>query len=218
MLEAKGFSIVATNFKINSGGENIAEIDIIAEKDGNKYAIEVKSGKANLSAIRQVYANAQLAGFKPLLICKKSDEATKEMAKKLGVEIMEFAEYHLLLEPEELESIVKKCMEEIMEEYGFSPFLYIDDQTHKILKAIIEANDFKEAGKILKMREEELANKIANLSRKGIFPRRSLSFKDLKKCSMAILARNETFSKLNEIIEKLNKLEKEIEELKKKLF
>ncbi len=213
MLESKGFSIIATNFKINSKGENIAEIDIVAEKNGDKYAIEVKSGKANLSAVRQIYANAKLVGCKPLLICKKSDDATKEMAKKLGVEIIEFAEYHLLLEPEELESIVKKCMEEVMEEYGFSPFLYIDDETYKILKAIVEAKDFSDASKILKIREEKLANEIANLAKKGIFPKRSLSFKDLKKCSIAILSRNEIISKLNEIVNKLEEMKEKLEKL-----
>jgi len=67
MLESRGFSIIATNHKIDSKGENIAEIDIIAEKDGQKYAVEVKSGKASLSAIRQAFANAQLAGYKPMI-------------------------------------------------------------------------------------------------------------------------------------------------------
>ena len=121
MLESKGFDIIATNYKISSKGENIGEIDIIAEKDGEKYAIEVKSGKASLSSIRQAYANAKLAGFKPLLICKKSDEATKEAAKKLGVEILEFSEYHLLLEPEELESIVKNCMKKLWKNMVICP-------------------------------------------------------------------------------------------------
>ncbi|RLF51407.1 MAG: hypothetical protein DRN11_02830, partial [Thermoplasmata archaeon] len=142
MLESKGYEIIATNYKINSKGENIAEIDIVAEKDGEKYAVEVKSGKASLTSVRQVYANAKLAGLKPLLICKKSDEAIKEAAKKLGVEIMEFSEYHLLLEPEELESIVKKCMEEVLEEHGFIPVLKLDDETQLILKAVSEAKNF----------------------------------------------------------------------------
>lgn len=210
MLESKGYEIIATNYKINSKGENIAEIDIIAEKDGEIYAIEVKSGKASLTSIRQAYANAQLAGYKPMIICKKSDEATKEAASKLGVEIMEFSEYHLLLEPEELESIVKKCMEEVLEEYGFIPHLYLNDEIYKILKAVAEAKDFSEAAKILGISQEEMASKIAKLSRKGIFPPRSLSFRDLKRCSIAILSRNE-------LALKIERIEKEIEEIKKLL-
>lgn len=210
MLESKGYEIIATNYKINSKGENIAEIDIVAEKDGEKYAVEVKSGKASLTSVRQVYANAKLAGLKPLLICKKSDDAIKEAAKKLGVEIMEFSEYHLLLEPEELESIVKKCMEEVLEEHGFIPVLKLDDETQLILKAISEAKNFEHACKLLKMKEEELTTKLGKLSRKGILPSRSLSFRDLKRIATSILARNE-------LSIKLDKMEKDIEEIKKKL-
>ena len=98
MLKGKGFTILATHYKIKSQGEGIAEIDIVAEKEGESYAVEVKSGKASLTAIRQAYANAHVAGYKPLLICKKTDIATKEAAKTLGVEVMTFSEYHLLLE------------------------------------------------------------------------------------------------------------------------
>ena len=210
MLESKGYEIIATNYKINSKGENIAEIDIVAEKDGEKYAVEVKSGKASLTSVRQVYANAKLAGLKPLLICKKSDDAIKEAAKKLGVEIMEFSEYHLLLEPEELESIVKKCMEEVLEEHGFIPVLKLDEETKLILKAISEAKNFEHACKLLKMKEEELTAKLGKLSRKGILPSRSLSFRDLKRIATSILARNE-------LSIKLDKIEKDIEETKKKL-
>ncbi|KAA0014963.1 MAG: hypothetical protein FE041_01350 [Thermoplasmata archaeon] len=210
MLESRGFSIIATNHKIDSKGENIAEIDIIAEKDGQKYAVEVKSGKASLSAIRQAFANAQLAGYKPMIICKKSDEATREAAKKLGVEIFEFSEYHMLLEPEELESIVKKCMEEVMEEYGFVPSLNLDSKASKILRAIAESDDFEQAAKILKMKKDKLGKEVANLSKKGLFPSRSLSFRDLKKFCIAVLARNE-------IVTKLEKIEKDINEIKKKL-
>ncbi|KAA0000414.1 MAG: YraN family protein, partial [Thermoplasmata archaeon] len=33
MLESRGFTIVATNYRITSKGEGIAEIDIVAEKN-----------------------------------------------------------------------------------------------------------------------------------------------------------------------------------------
>ena len=207
MLSSKGYNIVALNHKIDAGGENIAEIDILAEKDGNMYAIEVKSGRANLSSIRQAYANAKLAGYKPLLICKKADEATKQAAKQLGVKIMEFSEYHLLLEPEELESIVKECMEEVMEEYGFLPYaMQLKKNEKKILKAIAEAKDFAHAAEMLKMDSDSLGKKLSSLSKKGVLPSRSLSFNDLKRCSSAILARNELMERLERIERGLNKI------------
>lgn len=210
MLESRGFSIVATNYKISSGGENIAEVDIVAERNGQKYAVEVKSGKANLTAIRQAYANAKLAGYKPMLICKKIDEASMEAAKQLGVEVIEISEYHLLLEPEELEGIVKKCMEEVMEEYGFIPALRLDKKTRKIIDAIANSDSFSQAAKKLKMEEEEMIKKLGEISRKGIFPIRSMSFRELKRFSISILAKNE-------MMERLDKIEKDIREIKKKL-
>lgn len=210
MLESKGFSIIETNYKINSKGENIAEIDIIAEKDGERYAVEVKSGKASLTSVRQAYANAKLAGYKPLLICKKSDDAIKEASKKLNVEIMEISEYYLLLEPEELESIVKKCMEDVMEEYGFLPSLSIDKDTYKFFKGIANSQDFEDAKKILKMNDKEFRNKISQLKKQGMLPSRSLSFNNLKKFCISVLARNE-------LIVKLDKIEKQLKEIRKRI-
>ncbi|MBC7129121.1 MAG: YraN family protein [Thermoplasmatales archaeon] len=207
IIEGKGFSIIATNYKINSKGENIAEIDIVAEKDNEKYAIEVKSGRANLTTVRQAYANAKLAGLKPMIICKKCDDATKIAAKELGVEIIEFSEYYLLLEPEEIESIVKKCMEEIMDEYGLSNYPIIDGETIKFLKIILQSKNFEEAADMLGISEEEMGKRIAELSRKGILPKRSLSFLDLKKCCNNIISRNEIYMKME-------KIEKALEEIK----
>ncbi|MEM2508990.1 MAG: hypothetical protein QW673_02190, partial [Candidatus Thermoplasmatota archaeon] len=127
--------------------------------------------------------------------------------KELGVEIIEFSEYYLLLEPEEIESIVKKCMEEIMDEYGLSNFAVIDDETIKFLKIVSQSKSFEEASNILGLSEEEMGKKIAELSRRGILPRRSLSFLDLKKCFNNIISRNEIYTKIE-------KIEKTLEEIK----
>jgi len=210
MLESKGYSIIATNYKINSKGENIGEIDIVAEKDGEKYAVEVKSGKASFSSIRQAYANAKLAGYRPLLICKKSDEATKEAARKLGVEIIEFSEYHLLLEPEEIESIVKNCMEEVMEKYGYLPHAFMSGGDIKFFGVIAESQNMEEVIKKLGIDEKKFGEKLSSLSKKGILPSRSLSFKDLKKYSMSVISQIE-------IVERLKEIEREVKDIKKML-
>jgi len=210
MLESRGFTIVATNYRITSKGEGIAEIDIVAEKNNETYAIEVKSGKASLTSLRQVYANARLAGYKPILICKKGDVATREAARKLGVELLEFSEYHLLLEPEELEAIVKKCMEEVVETYGLLPSSVIDDASLEILRALQGADDFAHAATILGVSEKELGHTLSKLTKRGVFPSRSLSFKDLKKYCASVLARHE-------MVTKLEKIERDVKEIKKKL-
>jgi len=84
LLESKGFSIKSTKHVILDNGEKVAEIDIIAKSPtGEKYAVEVKAGKADVNSLRQVYANSKLCGFKPMLICKGyADEAAQRVAKK----------------------------------------------------------------------------------------------------------------------------------------
>jgi len=210
MLERRGFTIVATNHRVESESEEIAEIDIVAEKDGERYAVEVKSGKTGLTAVRQVYANAMLTGYIPLLICKRIDDAARQAARRLGVEVIEMSEDYIILEPEELEDVVKKCMEEVMEEHGFIPYFSMDEEERKIIEAISKAESFSNAAEMAGMDEKDMERMVGNLSKNGIFPRRSMSFRDLKRLSMVIMARDE-------IIKKLEKIEAEIEKIKKKL-
>ncbi len=200
MLDSMGYAIVEANHELRSEGETIAEIDILAEKDDERYAVEVKAGRANLSSVRQAYANAQLAGMHPMLICKKADDAVMESAAQLDVAVVEFSEYHLLLEPEELEAIVKTCMEEVMEEYGFLPYtVSLDDHGREVLHALATAGDFQRAAAQLDMSDDELGQELGRLSDRGVLPKRSLSFRDLKRCAGSILARQQMLERLDRI-------------------
>ncbi len=200
MLDSMGYTIIEANHQLSSDGETIAEIDILAEKAGERYAVEVKAGRAHLSSVRQAYANAQLAGMQPMLICKKADDAVHESAAQLDVQVVEFSEYHLLLEPEELESIVKTCMEEVMEEYGFLPYtVSLDEQDRQVLEALAAADGFQEAAGSLGMDSDMLGQELGRLSRRGVLPKRSLSFGDLKRCAGSILARQQLLERLERI-------------------
>ncbi len=200
MLDSMGYAIIEANHELHSKGETIAEIDILAEKDGVRYAVEVKAGRANLSSVRQAYANAQLAGMQPMLICKKADDAVRESAAQLDVSIIAFSEYHLLLEPEELESIIKTCMEETMEQYGFLPYnVSLDERDRKVLHALATTGDFAAAAKKLDMNDDELGRELTRLSDRSVLPKRSLSFSDLKRCAGQILARQELLERLDRI-------------------
>lgn len=206
LLESRGFHVLSTKHMIMEGKEKVAEVDIIVEdSNGEKYAVEVKAGKGDVSSIRQAYANAKLCGHKPLLICKGyADNAARKAALKLHVKVVELSEYYLLLEPEELESIIKKCVEEVFETHGFLPYsAEVNEKDRKILKAISTARDFDEVAEKIKVNQKELGKKIEDLTRRGILPTRSLSFRDLKRCCSSILARSEIFLKLNEIEKRL---------------
>ena len=204
LLESRGFRVLSTNHVIKEDEEKVAEIDMIAEdSSGERYGVEVKAGKGDVSAIRQACANARLCGFKPMLICKGfADEAARKAALKLDVKVVELSEYYLLLEPEELESIIKKCVEEVFETHGFLPYsAEIDDKDRKLLKAISTAKNFDEAAD--KINRKELGIKIEDLKTRGILPLRSLSFRDLKRCCSSILVRDEIILKLGNIEKRL---------------
>ena len=206
LLESRGFHVLSTKQVIMEGEEKVAEVDIIVEdSNGEIYAVEVKAGKGDVNSIRQTYANAKLCEYKPMLICKGySDEAARKAALKLNVKVVELSEYYLLLEPEELESIIKKCVEEVFETHGFLPYsTEVDDKDKKLFKAISIAKNFNEAAEKIKINRKELGKKIEDLTTRGILPKRSLSFRDLKKCSSSILVRSEIMSKLNEIERRL---------------
>jgi predicted RecB family endonuclease len=206
LLESRGFHVLSTKYVIIEEEEKVAEVDIVVEdSNGERYAVEVKAGKGDVNSIRQTYANAKLCGYKPMLICKGySDDAARKAASKLDVKVVELSEYYLLLEPEELESIIKKCVEEVFETHGFLPYsAEVVDKDRAILKAISTAKGFDEAAEQININRKELGKKIDDLTTRGILPKRSLSFRDLKRCSSSILVRSEIMSKLNEILRRL---------------
>ena len=206
LLESRGFHILSTRYSIMEGDEKIAEVDIIAENtNGNRYAIEVKAGRGDVDSIRQTYGNAKLCGYKPLLICKGyADDAARKAALKLNVDVVELSEFYLLMEPEELECVIKKCVEEVFETHGFLPYtVQVNEKDRELLKAISTAKDFDEAVGKISANRKELGKKIEDLTTRGILPNRSLSFRDLKRCCSSILARSEIIFKLNQIVRRL---------------
>jgi predicted RecB family endonuclease len=211
LLKSKGFTIKKTRYELIKNQERITEIDIIAEDPaGIIYAVEVKAGKGSVSTIRRTYANAQLVGYKPLLICKGfTDKAAIEAAEKLSVLVVKLDEYYLLLEPEELESLIKKCLEEVLETHGFLPYyVELGEDELNILKALSNSETFKLAAEKLNKTHDELGNIIRELTKEAILPQRSLSFHDLKRVSSSILARNSVNRKLDSILERIEKLER----------
>ena len=207
LLESRGFKIVSFNHDIMDDGERVAEIDIVAEsKSGEVFAVEVKAGNGDVQSIRQAYGNAKLSGFRPMLICKGfSDESARLAAEKLNVEVVKLSEYYLLLEPEELEGIVKKCVEEVFETHGFFPYsVDIKKNDRKVLEAIADSRSFNEAAERLDMDRKKLGRAVGGLTGRGVLPRRSLSFRDLKRVCSSVLSRMEIIDRLERIEEKLD--------------
>ncbi|HID24887.1 MAG TPA: hypothetical protein EYP23_00250 [Thermoplasmata archaeon] len=118
--------------------------------------------------------------------------------------MVKLSEYYMLLEPEELESIIKKCVEEVFETHGFLPYsAEVNEEDRRVLKAVSTAKSFDEACGKLKMDHKELGKKLEDMSTRGVLPNRSLGFRDLKRCCSSVLARSEILSKLSKIERRL---------------
>lgn len=116
VLESLGYRVLSLRHKIVMGDVEAGEIDIVAEKRGIKYAVEVKAGKASLTDIRQAYGNATAVKMTPLIIAKGyADEAAQALAEKLGVKLIMLPEYYLMT-PEEIQEAMKRVLIDVLAE------------------------------------------------------------------------------------------------------
>ncbi len=182
ILMKAGYNILDIHHKVIVDGVEVGEVDILAEKDGKLYVVEVKAGRADVSSIRQVYTNAKLLNAKPLIIARGfADESSEKLAQELGVDLLPFSEF-ILVETEELESIlsytVRKSLEEfldlILEDVKMPPN-YIN-----IVKAVVSTRNIVEASNKLGISIKELVSKLNEMRSKGIIPRNMKSYKDIR--------------------------------------
>ncbi|RLG40759.1 MAG: hypothetical protein DRO05_05555, partial [Thermoproteota archaeon] len=196
----------------------VFEVDIIAQdEEGEKYCVEVKSGRVGVSDIRQVYANSKILDMKPMLVCKGfADEAAEAVARELDVRVISLSDYYVLLEPEELEIVVRTALQDVFEEYGLFPipqFEEIGERDWRIIEAIAKAESFDEAAKYLNLEADELGKMVGDLRRRGVFPRRGQSFDDLKRFSLQLIQRYSIVRKLEEIENRLKRIEERLREI-----
>lgn len=215
VLERLGYKILETNKKITVDEAEAFEVDILAlNPKGEKYCVEVKAGSASVSDIRQVFADSEILGLKPLLVCKGfADEAAEAVAKELKVELVRLSEYYILLEPEELEVIVRTAVQDILDSYGFYPlpaWRAVEEEGLDLMEKIAEAEDFTEAAKSLHLSTEELGQTIGKLRQKGVFPQRGQDFTALKRHSQQIIHRYALFCRLDEIAKRLKRIEESL--------
>ncbi len=117
VLERLGYRVLGEHVKIEVDGVEVGEVDFIAEgPDGERYAVEVKAGRLDVSGIRQAYVNALVLNAKPLVVCKGfADDAAAKLAEKLGVRVIELSDV-FLVDSEELEALVEAAVAEVAAE------------------------------------------------------------------------------------------------------
>lgn len=203
VLEELGFRVLELRRKIVLSGIEVGEVDVIAEDPATKdvYAVEVKAGKLDVSGIRQAYVNALLVGAKPMVICKGlADDAAKELAEKLGVKVLQLSDV-FLVESEELYTIVKEVVEDVLTEYfevfyGFEP--YLKPEYYSIIEAIYKSSTIEEAAEKLGVNVQELARKIDELKKAGVIPKWATKYSSIKRVTQILIQKQNVSSALEE--------------------
>ncbi len=140
LLASMGFEIVGKRSEVNIRGVRVAEVDLIARKDGEVWAVEAKAGKVDVSGIRQAYVNAKVLGARPLVVCRGfSDESARVLADALGVSVMLLPEY-VYVSLEELESVVSMGLIRALN--ALLAFIGSVSRRPKVVEAFVKCEDF----------------------------------------------------------------------------
>lgn len=215
ILKKRGFQILDKNKKVVLNGTQVFEVDLIArDENGESYCVEVKAGKIGVSDIRQSYANSMVLGLKPLIVCKGyADKATEVLAEELNVKVFLFPDYYYLIEPEDLDYIVREAVRDILEEYGLvslSVFENITRKELKILKAFSATESFDECAKCLDMSIEKLGEYISTMREKGLL-RKTEGYAGIKRQAKRILFFVEMVGGIEDIQKNIKNILKKLE-------
>lgn len=214
LLRVRGFDIEASHHVVSEGDGKIAEIDFLATRDGTRYAVEVKAGSGDVQAIRQAYANAHLVDREPVLICKTLAAEARLAADRLGVAVLEVATFYPLVEPEELEIIVRGALEETFERFGFlrAPDS-VHDEDREALAVLSEARTPKDAAEALGHTVDTWGQVLGRLKNRHLLPNRSLPFTDVAKAAASVLAQVRANDRLRHVEQSLSRIEGKLDML-----
>ncbi len=171
LLEEMGFNVIEFRRPVIIGGVEVSDIDIVAEKDGELYAVEVKAGVADVSAVRQAYVNSRITGMKPLVVARGVDEKAQALASRLGVEIIRTPD-ELLVSSDELRMIVEDAVYSALVELAATLAWCgkLGSEEVRILEALAASEDLAEAAERLGVDVRELASTVSKLRERGVLP------------------------------------------------
>lgn len=182
-LEEHGYRVIDRNVSVKISDVDVSEVDAIVEdRDGVRYAVEVKAGKIDVNGIRQAYVNAELLGLKPLIIAKGfSDERAERLAEKLGVKVIQLSDY-FLVNAEELEIIIREALEDTLNTILsiLVSALKLGDEDIGLIEKIVESGDLREFAEKIGVKPGEAWEIINRFRGKGIIPQNARSFRDVK--------------------------------------
>ncbi|GAB6947490.1 endonuclease NucS [Vulcanisaeta sp. JCM 16161] len=147
LLSRLGLKVLGRRVKVTVNGVEVGEVDIVAEDgSGNRYAIEVKSGKVDVSAIRQAYVNAKVLNAKPLIVARGfSNDSSRALADELGVSVINLEEA-VVLTIDELRTVIENVIYEAVGDLINTVFTLAakscNSRVRDIMGAVMECNDW----------------------------------------------------------------------------
>jgi predicted RecB family endonuclease len=218
VLEELGYRVLETSKKIVLGDTEIGEIDVLVEDSrGEKYAVEVKAGRLDVGGVRQAYVNALVLGVKPMVVCKGfADEAARELAERLGVRVVQLSDV-FLVESEEIYSIVREVVEEVLTEYfelfyGYT--IQLKQEQYELLSVIYSSSSIEEAAEKLNVDVSTLARRIDDLRRQGIIPKWASKYNSVRRIAQILLQKQSVISALEESRRLIESLKNLLDQLK----
>jgi len=198
ILRSRGFEIIGERVPIRRSGFEISDVDLMASKEGELYAVEVKSGRLDVGGVRQAYVNSLLVNAKPLVVCRGfADPSAEILAKELGVEVIVLEDL-FLSDPEELRSIIREEIRrgimEVLPAVINPPELEPTDLD--VLKAIASTEEFRDAAESLKISEDDLGRELGRMRLQGKIPRWVRDYSELREWAISLLkSHGVTFSR-----------------------
>ena len=166
LLSRLGFRVMDRRVKVTSNGVEVGEVDLVVEDEcGNRYSVEVKSGKVDVSGVRQAYTNAKLINAKPLIVARGfSNDSSKALAEELGVRVIELEEA-IVLKPDELRTAVESAVYGLIEEVADALTALMSNQRGmgEVMDAIAQCSDWSCVCGRLRLSEGECGKWISEL-------------------------------------------------------
>ena len=171
LLEDLGFRVLEVRRPLVVGGEEVSDIDIVAERGGQLYAVEVKAGSADVGAVRQAYTNAVLAGMRPLIVARGVDDKARAAASRLGVEILVLPDL-LLAGYEDLREAVREAVLSVVEEIAQTLLAACGagEEELRVLEAVAASETVQDLADRLGVSVEEAGRLLGRLRRRGLLP------------------------------------------------
>jgi len=191
ILEDMGYKIISRREPVIVDGEQISDIDLVVEKDGVRYAVEVKAGYIDVGGIRQAYVNALLTGMKPLIVARGfSGRDSEVLAEKLGIEVVLLSDV-FITEAAELAAVVEAAVAEAMTK-ALSTILAGRDPSPediRYLRAIASSDSIASAAEELGVEIEDVGRAIARLKRNGVLTPLGRGYEGIRNAALAALIR-----------------------------